>query len=69
MIILQVLLLIILLLICPAMIGSILIEKRKSVVIGDIYFRGFTLMLAGFQLMALAVFLWICLCTFCQCAI
>lgn len=56
MIILRILLLIILLVVCPAIIGGLLIGKRKSIVIGDVYFRGFTLVLAGFQLMALAVF-------------
>lgn len=56
MIILRILLLIILLLVSPAIIGSILIKKRKSLAIGEIYFRGFALMLAGFQLLALVVF-------------
>lgn len=56
MIILRVLFLIMLLLVCPLIIGSVLIGKRKNIAIGEIYFRGFTLILAGFQLMALTAF-------------
>lgn len=56
MIILRVLLLIVLLVVCPAVTSGLLAGKRKDLTAGAVYFRGFTLILAGFQVMALIVF-------------
>lgn len=56
MIILQLFLLGLLLIVCPTVMGGCLLEKQKRSTLGDAFVRGFVLMLAVFQVMALPVF-------------
>lgn len=56
MVILQIIFLIILVLICPSIVGENLIENKRGTTLGEAYIRGFVLMLAVFQVVALPAF-------------
>lgn len=56
MIIIQIFFLMLLLLICPSIMGGNLIGKQKRITLGECYVRGYVLMFSAFQVIALIVF-------------